>query len=73
MDRLIVLCGIISLTLLTAFVLGLIFAYPVMVFWNSALVGAVSGVSHISFWQAFEIMMLCNLLFKSNSNLKSKV
>jgi len=50
-----------------AFVLAIVLAFPVMWLWNGCLVGLVAGISPIaSFWQAFGIMLLCSLLFKSN-------
>ncbi len=57
--------GLIGLT----FVLALVLALPVMWLWNGCLVGTVDGIHPItSFWQAFGIMLLCSLLFKSSSS-----
>jgi len=47
--------------------LGLLFSLPVMWLWNGCLVGAVSGVSEISWLQAWGILILCGLLFKETS------
>ena len=47
--------------------LGLLFSLPVMWLWNGCLVGAISGVSEISWLQAWGILILCGLLFKETS------
>ncbi len=68
--------GIISAAIIgiiaIAFVFALLFALPVMWLWNGCLVGTIDGIHPItSFWQAFGIMLLCSLLFKSSSSSKS--
>jgi hypothetical protein len=64
------------LTIIAAFfgilILGLVFAllmaFPVMWLWNGCLVGLIVGIQPMSsVWQAFGIMLLFSLLFKSNS------
>ena len=56
--------GIIGL----AIVIGVLFAAPVMWLWNGCIVGTVDGIHPItSFWQAFGILVLFSLLFKSSS------
>lgn len=52
--------------------IGLLFSLPVMWLWNGCLVGAISGVSEISWLQAWGIMILCGLLFKSSDASVSK-
>ena len=47
--------------------LGALFAYPVMLLWNGCLVGAVAGVSAITWLQAWGLMILCSFLFKTYS------
>jgi hypothetical protein len=55
-----------------AIVFGLLLGFPVMWLWNACLVGLVTGIGPItSFWQAFGLMVLCGLLFKSSSTSKS--
>ena len=55
-----------------ALVFAVILAFPVMWLWNGCLVGLVVGINPItSFWQAFGLMLLCSLLFKSSSSSKS--
>lgn len=47
-------------------VVGLLFSLPVMWLWNECLVGAVTGVNEITWLQAWGILVLCGLLFKSS-------
>lgn len=51
-------------------VLGLLFSFPVMLLWNNCLVPAVDGVKDIGWLQAWGIMILCGLLFKSSVSTK---
>lgn len=46
--------------------LSLLFAFPVKWLWNYAVVGTITGVSPISFWKAWCLMILCHFLFKAN-------
>ena len=53
-------------------VLSFILAWPVMALWNGCLVGAVAGVSKITWLQAWGISILCSFLFKPTiTNTKS--
>jgi hypothetical protein len=47
---------------------GLLFSLPVWLLWNYCLVGAVAGVSQITWLQAWGITVLCAFLFKSSSS-----
>lgn len=57
--------GIVSIVVLIV-VLGLIMAWPVMMLWNGCLVDAVSGVKEIGWLQAWGILVLCGMLFKTS-------
>ena len=46
-------------------VLGLLFSYPVMLLWNGCLVPAIDGVKEIGLLQAWGLMILFGILFKS--------
>jgi hypothetical protein len=46
-------------------VISMLFAWPVMLLWNWVGV-AVLGLAKVTFWQAWGILMLCGLLFKSS-------
>lgn len=52
--------------------IGLLFSLPVMLLWNGCLVGAVAGVNEISWLQAWGILVLFGLLFKSSDSSVSK-
>jgi len=56
------LVGMLALALVTTALL----AFPVMLLWNDLIV-KLFELSQISFVQAAELVLLCNLLFKSIS------
>jgi len=60
------LAGIV-IVVVVIFVLGALFAYPVMWLWNGVLVHAVTIANPITFWQAWGLMILSGILFKSSS------
>jgi hypothetical protein len=62
MNILIAIIGVVSLVVL----LGLLFSLPVMLLWNGCLVGAITGVNEITWLQAWGLMVLFGLLFKSS-------
>ena len=51
-------------------VLGLLFSYPVMLLWNGCFVPAVEGVKEIGWLQAWGLMILFGILFKSSVSTK---
>jgi hypothetical protein len=68
MDKVLVMIG---LTIGVVVVFGLLFSLPVMWLWNICLVPAASGLHEIGWLQAWGIMALCSLLFKSVNLKKS--
>lgn len=56
------------LLLLSAIVIGVILAWPIQWLWNHSLVGTIDGIHPISFWQAYGIFLLVNLVFRSKIN-----
>lgn len=50
---------------LLAVLLGLLLSFPVMLLWNYCLVPAVVGINEIGWLQAWGIMLLSSLLFKT--------
>ena len=66
MDKLIILLGGIITILFFSFLLS----WPVMALWNGCLVGAVAGVSEITWLQAWGIKFLFGLLFKTTVTTK---
>ncbi len=47
-------------------------ALPVMWLWNAALVGAISGVNEIGFFQALGITLLASILMNVNVKVSQK-
>jgi hypothetical protein len=50
--------------------LGLLMSLPVMLLWNGCLVGAITGVQSIGWLQAWGILVLSGLLFKTTISSK---
>lgn len=67
LDKLIV--GVVATVIVLAIVVvvGLLLSFPLMLLWNACLVPAVSGLSEITWLQAWGILIASNLLFKSTS------
>lgn len=51
-------------------ILGLLFSLPVMLLWNYCFVGAVAGVNPITWLQAWGLMVLFGILFKTSVTTK---
>ena len=62
--------GHILFVFLLIIVVGLIISWPVMMLWNECLVGAISVANPISWLQAWGIMVLFGLLFKTSATTK---
>jgi hypothetical protein len=58
------LFAIVGIVALVVFI-GLLLSLPVMLLWNYCLVGAITGVNEIGWLQAWGILVLCGLLFKT--------
>ena len=52
------------------FLFSLVMALPAMWLWNW-LMPAIFGLTEITFWQAWGLLFLCSLLFKSHSSSSS--
>ena len=63
--------GIAVLGIIAIIVLGLILSLPVMWLWNGVLIAAIPGIKEIGWLQAWGILILCGLLFKSSSSSSS--
>jgi len=66
MEKIGTFLGAVGFALAVIFVL----AFPVQWLWNHCLTPAVNGINAIGFWQALGLMILANVLFKTN--VKSK-
>ncbi len=62
LKALMLVIGGIALLLFVSFLLS----WPVYMLWNGCLVGAVTGVSEVTWLQAWGLTVLCGFLFKSN-------
>ena len=62
--------GLFGAFVFVVLLLGLVAALPVMLLWNWCLVGAVSGVNEIGFFQAYGLYILGNFLFKATTTIK---
>jgi hypothetical protein len=58
--------GVFVLGLAGLLVLSFLLSWPVYMLWNGCLVGAIAGVSEVSWLQAWGLTVLCGFLFKSN-------
>jgi hypothetical protein len=65
------LFGTIVVGLAVIVLLSFLLSWPVYMLWNGCLVGAVRGVSEVTWLQAWGITVLFGFLFKS-SNTNSK-
>jgi len=70
MEKLTVMIGAIVVALLGLVLLSFLLSWPVYMLWNGCLVGAVAGVSEVTWLQAWGISILCGLLFKTTANSK---
>lgn len=53
--------------IIIAFLISLLFAWPFMLLWNW-LMPMIFGLTTLTFWQAFGLMLLCELMFKGSSS-----
>lgn len=53
---------------IAAILLGMIIAWPIQLLWNYALVGSITAVNEISFWQAYGIFLLVKLITYTDFN-----
>lgn len=53
------------ITLIVFFVLACFEGWLVMLLWNAVMPMIWAGAPKLSFWLAFGLLLLCNLLFKS--------
>ena len=47
--------------------LSFLLSYPVFLLWNGCLVGAIAGVSEVTWLQAWGLTVLCGFLFKPSA------
>ncbi len=64
MDRVVGALGAAVLIIALSCIVGLFMAWPLMLLWNGCLIDAVPGVKEIAWFQAWGILVVCNMLFK---------
>lgn len=72
MNKALAVVGIVVGLLVVALFLSFLFAWPVMLLWNYAVVGTIAGVAPLTFWKSWCLMVLCAFLFKSTAGSSSK-
>ena len=65
MEKVAVFVGAVVLGLAGLLALSFLLSWPVYMLWNGCLVGAVTGVSEVTWLQAWGLTILCGFLFKS--------
>ena len=56
--------------LVAMLIIDLLLSFPVMWLWNGALVPALTIAKSIGYWQAFSILILSQILFRTHSSNK---
>lgn len=64
-------CLIFLVALVVLLLFGFIYSAIIMWIWNAVIV-ALFGLPFISYWQAFGLYILCNILFKNTTNVRSE-
>jgi hypothetical protein len=71
MEKVLIAVGAIVLGIASLLLLSFLLSWPVYMLWNGCLVGAVAGVSEVTWLQAWGLTILCGFLFKTTvSNTK---
>jgi hypothetical protein len=66
MEKVVIAVGAIVLGIASLLLLSFLLSWPVYMLWNGCLVGAVAGVSEVTWLQAWGLTVLCGFLVKSN-------
>jgi hypothetical protein len=69
MEKIAVIVGAVVLGLATLVLLSFLLSWPVYMLWNGCLVGAVAGVTEVTWLQAWGLTILCGFLFKTTVNI----
>lgn len=54
--------ALVFIAIIASILLGILFAWPIQWLWNNALVGSVNSINPITFWEAYGIFLLINLI-----------
>ena len=66
MEKVIVVVGAVVVGIVGALFLSFLLSWPVYMLWNGCLVGAIAGISEVTWLQAWGLTVLSGFLFKSN-------
>ena len=66
MEKIVVMVGAVVIAIAGLLLLSFLLSWPVYMLWNGCLVGAVAGVSEVTWLQAWGITILCGFLFKTS-------
>ena len=72
MKQITTIVGAIMFGIAGLLLLSFLLSLPVYLLWNGCLVGAVAGVSEVSWLQAWGLTVLCGFLFKTSVHTSSK-
>jgi hypothetical protein len=72
MDKVFTIVGAVVLGLLGLLFFSFLLSWPVYMLWNGCLVGAVRGVSEVTWLQAWGINILFGIMFGKSSISSSK-
>ena len=72
MEKVVVIIGAVVLGIASLVLLSFLLSWPVYMLWNGCLVGAVAGVSEVTWMQAWGITILSAFLFKTTVTKDSK-
>jgi hypothetical protein len=72
MEKIIIVVGAVFGGIVGLVLLSFLLSWPVYMLWNGCLVGAVAGVSEVTWLQAWGLTVLCGFLFKTSVQKSSK-
>lgn len=72
MKQITTIVGAVVFSIAGLLLLSFLLSLPVYLLWNGCLVGAVAGVSEVSWLQAWGLTVLCGFLFKTSTHTSSK-
>ena len=71
MEKISGVIGVVVLGIAGLLLLSFLLSWPVYMLWNGCLVDAVTGVNEVTWLQAWGIVVLSGLLFKTSVNTKA--
>ena len=72
MKQITTIVGAVVFSIAGLLLLSFLLSLPVYLLWNGCLVGAVAGVSEVTWLQAWGLTVLCGFLFKTSTHTSSK-